>query len=206
MAQPTVTIYINNGTEATPSWTEVGSTDTIYFTGPDTTTTTLDPVTAPAIGAKWAEELWEGTASTHTQATTFVAPDNATQNANVLRVYFANEPTSTPPELTAWDDNTHSTTAVEMLAGTTETSSTSFLKAAETTGAAPAQNWATYTTATSGGASINALKGTDNYIVCSSVASANTEKTFAIACVVPSDATSGTTGHTPVLTVRYTYT
>jgi hypothetical protein len=205
MAAPTVTIYLNTGTEASPTWTEVTSSHTIYFTGPDTTSTSIDPVTAPVSGTKIAEELWFGSSGSYTQCTTYTGAVNT--NQNVLRVYFANNPTSTPPRLTYYDDTNHgSDPSDEIAAGTAGTGNTGWIKATETTSGAPPSNWCTATTGSSGGATTNCLDGDQRYVECASAASANTAKLFNIVCYVPSDASSGTAGHDGVLSVRYTYT
>lgn len=63
----------NNDNEATANWVQVNLQskgvntppalpNTIYATGPDTTTTNLDPVTKPETGEKFAEEYWIQTA------------------------------------------------------------------------------------------------------------------------------------------------
>jgi len=72
-AAPTVTIWYNKGTEGTPDWVQmttaakgtdmaIGVQNTIHATGPDTTTTSLDPVTKPGSGEAFADEQWIQTA------------------------------------------------------------------------------------------------------------------------------------------------
>lgn len=208
MAAPTVSWHINSGTEGVPTWTEVLATDAFYFTGPATTPTSADPVTAPASGAKLAEELWKGDASPYAngvQCTTYDGTVNT--NQNLMRVYFADNPTSTPPELHAWDANDHTSADKEILAGTVSTNNTSYIKAIETTDGAPGPGWCNETTANtpaSGGAT--GLRGDDGYITCSSAAIANSEKLFNLVCYVCAETGAGLTGHDPVLTVKYTYT
>jgi hypothetical protein len=178
---------------------------TIYFTGPDTTSTSIDPVTAPVSGTKIAEELWFGTTGSYMQCTTYTGTVNT--NQNVLRVYFANNPTSTPPRLTYYDSTAHESDPTDEIAtGTAGTSNTGWIKAKETTDGSPGSGWCTATTGTSGGATTNCLDGDQRYVECASAASANTAKLFNIVCYVPSDASSGTAGHDGVLSIRYTYT
>ena len=143
------------------------------------------------------------------QVLSYHLPTDATQRGKVLKITNT-EALSTAPKLEAWDDNSHSTTAKEILAGTTGTGNTSFIKAynsgTEASNTAPSQNWCTNTTATGGSANPNALKGTTNYVTADSTPGASGNTTWAIACCIPSDASAGETGHTGVLTYEYTYT
>jgi len=144
---------------------------------------------------------------TITQCTTYDGTLNT--NQNVLRIYFANYGTSTAPILTAWDDNNFNTTDNEVLAGTSATSNTSWIKAVETTSGAPGASWTGSTVSLANGSNPvggpNCLKGNTYYVPCASTASANSAKLFNIVWYVPSDASAGTTGHSCVLTIRYCY-
>ena len=207
MAAPTVTFRINTGTEGTPTWTTITSGKALYWTGPDTTASVKDPVQAPETGNKVAEEMWVGDYPTYAsgvQCTTYDGTVNT--NQNVLSIYFATNPTSTAPKLTAWDTSAHSTIVKEALAGTSGSSNTSLIKAVETTAGAPGASWCTITTESAGGASTNALAGNDHYVQCASAATADSAKIFNIVLWIPSDIGAGTTGHDPVLTCQYTYT
>lgn len=203
MPAPTVTIYLNTGTEAAPVWTEVLSTHTVYFAGPNTISSVIDPVVKPSTGCKVAEQLWFGV-TTYTKCTTYDGTVNVL--INILRVLFATNPTATAPILTAYDSSTARTATKEMLAGTPGTSNKSFLKAKETTGGVPAANWATCGLGVAGSVDPNDLKGDTDYVQCASAAAAGADKKFNIVCFVPSDAGTGTTGHDPVISVKYTYT
>jgi hypothetical protein len=68
-AAPVPVFAYNSGTEGTPVWVAMtagvkgtpmamGVKNTIHATGPGTTTSSLDPVTKPGSGEKWAEESW----------------------------------------------------------------------------------------------------------------------------------------------------
>lgn len=142
----------------------------------------------------------------YTQAALYDGSVNT--NQNVIRFNFASYATSTAPILTAYDDDNFDTNANEILAGTTATSSTSFIKAIETTGGAPGAAWCTATTDdaanTAGGP--NGLKGTDRYVPCTSVAAAGGNKLFNIVCYCPADVSPGTSSHEFVLVLKYTYT
>jgi hypothetical protein len=212
MAAPTVHFYINVNTEASPTWTEIVTSDVIKPTGPDTTASpeSYDPVTAPGSGCKIAEELWIDDASAASapwafQCATYDGTINTAQN--VFRIFFETNPTSTAPILTAYDTSAHAADpAKEICTGTTTTGSTGFLKAIETTGGQPGASWATCGTASAGASTTNCLDGDQRYVQCAAAASANTQKLFNLVCYVPDDAGAGTTGHDPVVTCKYTYT
>ena len=207
MTAPTVTFWINTGTDLAPAWQEVTASMAFYFGGPATTGSALDPVTAPAIGVKVAEQLWGATYPGYGSGVQAALYDGTVNlNQNVMSIFFANNPTTTPPILTAWDDTSHSTVIQEMLAGTSETGNTSWLKAIETTAGAPIAPWCDEATAYAGANSPNALCGDTNYVQCASAAIANERKIFNFVCFVPATAAPGTTGHTPQLTCKYTYT
>lgn len=67
---PTVIFEVNtNNSEGSPTWTQVNLQskgnaalpplpNTVYATGPDSTVSSLDPVTKPETGVKFAEEYW----------------------------------------------------------------------------------------------------------------------------------------------------
>lgn len=143
------------------------------------------------------------------QVLSYHVPTESTQRGKALKITNSTA-LSTAPKLEAWDDNSHSTTAKEILAGTTGTGNTSFIKAynsgTEASNTPPSQNWCANNTATAGSANPNALKGTTNYVTANSTPGANGDTTWALACCIPSDASAGETGHTGVLTYEYTYT
>ena len=206
MAAPIVTILYNDATEGAPNWVDIGVGDTIYFTGPDSTVASIDPVTAPVTGTKIAEELWIGASGTYAECDT-VYDGTVNENQYVLQVYFEDNPTSTAPILTYYDSSAHGADpADEIAAGTADTSNTGWIKAIETTGGAPGAAWCAEDTATAGADDVNCLDGDQRYVQCAAVALADTAKYFNIVCYCPSDATAGTVGHDGVLSVRYTYT
>lgn len=205
-SNPDVVWYLNIGDEDSPTWQEVGANHYFYFTGPDTTTK-KDDLTPPTFyNYKWAEELWiaESGFNNPTQCKAFVAPDNITQNANVLRISFNNYSTSSTPILTAYDNSSQSSVSDQIFTGGNGTISTPWLKAIETTGnSQPSQNWITGTDATSNSSVANALSSTTYAVTCATTASANSSKGFALACALPSDATTDT--HSWAFSIRYTY-
>jgi len=72
---PSVTLeYNSSNSETTPNWvglnmqskgvsTPPAYPNTVFATGPDSTTTSIDPVTKPDTGEKFAEEYWVQTAA-----------------------------------------------------------------------------------------------------------------------------------------------
>jgi len=206
MAAPEVLWYVNIGDEDSPTWQEVGASHYFYFTGPDTTTK-RDSITPPTFfNFRWADELWiaESSFNNPTRCKSFMAPDNVSQNANVLRISFNTNPTTSAPVLTAYDNSSQSSVSDQMFTGGNGTVSTPWLKAIETTGnAQPSQNWILGTDATSNASTANALSSTTNAVTCATTASANSSKGFALACAIPSDAVGGT--HSWAFSVRYEY-
>lgn len=206
---PTILWEFNKGTEGSASWSGIASTDWFYFAGGDTTSAALDAIDPPTtVNYTWAPELWIGDQTTYgngSECTTYDHPSEASPNANVMRITFQNEATSTAPKLTAWDTTAHTTVANEILAGTTHTGGESWLKARETTDGAPAQNWCNNSTAVANPTITNALEGNEHYVTCAAAAASNGTKLFNLACAIPSDATAGGTGHTWVYTLKYTY-
>jgi hypothetical protein len=69
---PTVTVKYNSANNETPTWVTLNTQTkgvstppslpyTVYATGPDTTVSSLDPVTKPETGEAFAEEYWSRT-------------------------------------------------------------------------------------------------------------------------------------------------
>jgi len=212
MAAPTLHFYFNVNTEGSPTWTEILAADIIKPTGPDTNATTevYDPVTAPGSGCKIAEELWVDDDSAGSAPFAFqnTAYDGTTADLqNIFRIFFATNATSTAPILTAYDTSAHAADpSKEICTGTTTSNSAGWIKATETTGASSGAAWTTCGTTSAGSADPNCLDGDQRYVTCAAAATADSQKLFNIVIYVPDDAGSGTTGHDPVLTCKYTYT
>ena len=190
MAEPVVTLYINTNTEGAPSWTEVKAKESIFFGNSNSSSGLIDKLTVPRTGILESSEVWKSSKlyyTSGTQCTTFVVPSVVGQNQNVFRILFADNATTNPPRVKAWDDSGFSTTVKPLFAGTAASTNTSLLKAIETTGGAPAQNWCTINTVNAGGNTVNALKGSTNYLEFAALAGANTSKLFTMAMYVPSD-------------------
>lgn len=200
MAQPILSWYLNIGDDDTPVWQEVTDSLYFYFTGPDTTTK-QDQLTPPTFtNYKWAEELWiaESGFNNPSQCKIFVPPTSKEQSANVLKVMFSNDSTSSAPVLTAYDNSSQDSTDEQMFSGVP------WLKAKETTGdCQPAQNWIGLTDYTSNATTSNALSSTEYAVTCEGLAEANDSKSFALACSLPSDAT--TVSHSWAFSISYDY-
>jgi len=214
MPSPTLIWYYNTGTEGTPTWSSTISTSqAFYFTGPDTTASVLDPVTAPSSGTKFPEEMWVAdypTFGTGTQVSLYEQAISTAVNTNVFAIQFNTNPTSTAPKLTSWDTTAHTTTAKELLNGTASTTGHSLLRGVITssnvTPAAGAGTlpgtWGTQTTTTT----TYQLQGDARFQTASASITAGNQIRFVLSCFVPSDIAAGTTGHDPVLTCKFTFT
>jgi len=144
--------------------------------------------------------------ATYTQVTTYEQDISTAVNTNVGAIQFSEAITG--GRLTAWDDSNHNSTNKEILAGTTGTSNNSWLRAgitaenvspSEGAGSLPS-GWKTQTVTDT----TFQLKG-DTYYQTFGAISAGNQVRFVITCFIPYDTSSGTAGHNPVLTVRYTY-
>jgi len=145
--------------------------------------------------------------ATYAQVVTYQQDISTATNTNVLAIQFSQAITG--GRLTAWDTTAHSTVAKEILAGTTEMGANSWLRAGVTaTNVAPtagAGTMPTGWTAQTKTTTTFQLKG-DTYYVSFGAVGAGNQARFVVTCYVPYDSGSGTTGHDPVYTCRYTYT
>ena len=180
-------------------------------------------VTLPSSGNAWGPELWLEDLSTTDQllVDTDEQPDASPPKAMTFELSSNAVSYATAPRISAWDDNSHTTTAEEVFAGSTGHTSP-FLKArGQTVNSAPPQWWgeasdaALHTLDASGaivcgnatGNEENAvLEGDTNYLYASTVDINGTPQYFALALSVPDDATTGVDAIDIVLTIRYTYT
>ena len=217
MAEPTITWTIYN----TATWYDIGGGDTIKFTGPDTVAdTSWDEVTRPASGYKVADELWLDAASDRisTQyegggaAGVYTAAPAWTLNNDdymAIEVTVANE--TSAGNLTAWDTSGHSTTAKEILAGTTNMAH-SWLRAEFTQ-----NNVAIDTAPDNADDSVGykaqtdvlttyQLQGSTYSQDAAGACTAGNANYFMMHCFVPNDAVASTTCHEPVVTYTYYWT
>lgn len=221
MAAPTILIKLNTGTEGSPTWTTVGASDTITFTGSGSSDTDLRPVPRPAGANKVhiANQLWVDT-GTDLQCTVYEGggdevADYVTDifptdlvNTNYIAIQADTNPESQAGELEAWDDESYNTTAKEMLAGTTENSGHSSLRAAETgSNVTPASGAGTipgaYETQTAETTTYQ-LQGSTRSITFSSILSAGNQNRIICHNYTCADSTAGQ--ETIELTYKFYYT
>lgn len=91
---------------------------------------------------------------------------NSSIARNVLKVTFS-QATSDYPKLEAWDDFNTNSTLHEIFTGTTENGDIPMLSGVGTTDGAPISNWKPAAPSV-GGATINRLLGSTNYVILSS--------------------------------------
>lgn len=223
MAEPTIAIQINEGSEGTPAWATVDTA--LRWTGPDASAGSLgDPHLAPIGDADEVffdnaaspndGELWHD-AATDVQVT--IAGRNT--NQNILRILEtgASDGTVDPPELTAYDDASdgvaRTAPTVWLLAGTAGSNSISTVRAVETTTAAgSAGGWVAQvhdespqTTGTAVAADGFPLAGNavGSKVVTALFLAASGNKTFQLAACLPHDSTAGQTAF--IYQCQYTY-
>ena len=218
MAEPAITLQINEGSEGTPTWTPIDTA--IRWVGEDAVAGTLtDPHPAPVgdadevffddAAAPNSGELWHDTTA---DLKITVVGRNA--NRNGLRANnSAADPTADAPEFSAYDDATdagnRTNPTVWVLVGTAGSSNISQIRAVETTladVAVPGAGWTgqVHDTAPGGGTSGEALDGdqTGEKEVCVTVLAVSANKTFNLAACLPHDAAAGLT----TFSYAFTYT
>ena len=142
MAEPTITMEYNDGSDAVPSWTTIAGGEVITFTGPGSSDGDLKPITAPIAGVRVADELWidKGTDAEVSlydgggQEVGDFVTDVFTINpaiTNIFAILASTNSESSAGILRAWDDTNYNTTALESLTGTTNMVE-SFWRACET--------------------------------------------------------------------------
>ena len=216
MAEPTIVLQLNEGSEGTPSWAAIDTaarwvgpaaadgalTDPFPAGVTDGDDAFFDNAAAPNDG-----ELWNEKAATDVQIT--VAGRNT--NVNVLRALETGgtDATADPPELTAYDDATDAANrtnpTVAVLAGTAGSSTISFIRAIETTGGAPGGGWTgqVHDTAPAAGFALDGNKSGEK-VTCASALAASGNKTFNLAACAPHDSPTGVTSF--VYALQYTWT
>ena len=214
MAEPTIVLQLNEGSEGTPTWVTIVTA--ARWTGPDASAGSLgDPFPAPVLDGDEAfcddaaapndGELWHDNA-------TDIQVDEAGRNTdrNILRVLETggSDATSDPPEFTAYDDaadaGNRTDPTVWLLAGTAGSSNISLIRAGETTSGAVGGDWATqvHDAAPTGGSALDGNKSGEKEVTAA-VLAASGNKTFNLAFAAPHDATAGLTSF--VYALQYTY-
>jgi hypothetical protein len=209
MAEPTINLQANEGTEATPSWVNIDTA--VRWTG---NAGVGDAFPAPISGASWFDdatapddgEFWHDTT---TDAKLEEAGRNTNQNVIRALESGASDGTADPPEFTAYDDATdagnRTAPTIWILIGTTTSGDVSIIRGVETTGGAPGSDWQNqpYASTPSEG---NCLEGDVDKVTCSSVLAASGNKLFNVAAHCPDDPDSGNLYQTFVYCLQYTYT
>lgn len=216
MAEPTIALELNEGSEGTPTWAAIDTA--ARWVGPDAADGALtDPFPAGVVDADDAffdnaaapndGELWNEKAGVDTHIT--VAGRNT--NVNVMRALETGgtDGTADPPELTAYDDATDAANrtnpTVAVLAGTAGSSNISFIRAVETTPGAPGAGWTgqVHDVAPSEGSALDGDQAGEKE-VCASALAASGNKTFGLAACAPHDSPTGLS--TFVYALQYTFT
>jgi hypothetical protein len=210
MAEPTIVMQINDGTEGTANWVTIDTA--VRWTGPggvgdafaapigDADNAFFDNAASPNDGEFWHD--------TTTDAQVTVAGRNTNQNVMRVLETGASWGTSDPPEFTAYDDATdagnRTNPSVWVLVGTSGTSNVSCMRAVETTGGAPGAGWTgqTHASAPTEGKPLDGNQ-TNEKVVCASALAASGNKTFNVAACAPHDSTAGLTNF--VYCLQYTY-
>lgn len=216
MAEPTLSFGFSHDSASDTPWGYTGSgskningwrgitpgTDLIVFTGGGI----LGTLSTPTVASGTRDATIRPSVTSYIIPQTYVEQDVmyiaqwAGQNENryVMGVYVDGTATS-DVYLEAWDDNSFSTTSLELLTGTTNSSNNSFVNAIRTTSASPGASW------TGGDAAGAYLRGTD-YRVALANSSTVTDSAlyYNIFIELPTDCS---TFHVfPVLAFRYLYT
>ena len=131
--------------------------------------------------------------------------------ANAFRAVFNVADHSDLPQLTAWDNEQMTTTAIECLAGTVLNLGKSMVCARSTNdgNAAAVLGWATALAQSAGGAVANRLRGAQSYVLLGTtppVAPYPVHRTFQFAFAVEADSTPGSIGYQPAIAVKVFYT
>ncbi len=221
MAAPTISIRLNTGSEASPTWTEITSGDSIVFTGSGSSDGDLKPIPRPVGSNKVriADELWANR-GTDVECTIYDAggqevtdytldmfPSNPTVT-NIIAIQADTNPESQAGELEAWDDTGYDSTTKEILAGTTNLGAHSQLRAAETasnvtTGAGAGSLAAGYQSQPADGTTYQ-LQGSTRKITFTTALTAGNQNRIASHLFVVDDSTAGS--ETVELTYKYYYT
>lgn len=211
MAEPTIVLKVNHGTEGTPTWTAIDTA--IRWVGPDASDGDLtDAFPAPVGDGDDAffdnaaspnnGELWHETTGTDVHID--MAGRNSNQNTLQADETGDSFGTADPPEFTAYDDATdgqnRTDPTVWLLVGTSGSSNVSVIRAIETTAAGGPTAWQNQTHTTS----TYELFGDTAKVTCASALAASGTKEFQLAACAPHDSTAGIENF--VYQIQYTYT
>jgi hypothetical protein len=215
MAEPTIVLKLNEGSEGTPTWVEIDTA--ARWVGPDAADGALtDPFPAPIgdgddaffdnVASPNDGELWNEKTGVDTHCT--LAGRNTNENVLQALETGASDGTSDAPEFTAYDDasdgQARTNPSVWLMVGTSGTSNISCLRAGETTAGAVGGDWTTqvHDSAPSAGNPLDGNQANEK-VTCASALAASGEKLFNLAACAPHDSTSGLTAF--VYQIQYTY-
>jgi len=218
MAAPNLKFLFNVGTESIPVWREILTTQSYYFTGEGSSSSSQKSIIAPSTEYKVADEVWIANTSTYEDAEQASSYENDLANSvntNVFAIQFDDYPTVLPPEITMWDSSTYDSTNKQCLGGSTPEQSEYMQSNSWFRGCITASNvvdsasvgtfptgWKTQLKDTT----TFQLKGDTYKLTADSSIDAGSQVRFLMTQFVPTDANPGTTGHDPVLTVRVHHT
>jgi len=212
MTAPSISVYINlEDSDVSPNWINL-DTLSLYWCRTGTSASTLVPMPRRVYN-QWIDELWvaETPYANGQKVSSYHTPADSVQRAKVLKVSLDSGTLSDVIDLTAFDDETHSSTDAEVF-GTPASDNTSWIKAIPTGGSlgsetlsVPSPGWCTFNTSNSVAPGIaNELNGDSRYVYDTLIPDVGQEIYFALAHLIPYDASAG--WHTIVLTVRYKWT
>jgi hypothetical protein len=220
MAAPDIKFKFNSSTEASPTWTDIGLTDKITFTGAGSSAGDLKPIPRPTTNkVRIADEVWidttvdveitqyDGGGQEVNSFTTDIFPTDPT-NTNVFAIQADTNPEAQPGELELWDDTNFNTTAKETIAGTTNLGAHSQVRAAQTgSNVTPASGAGTmpgtYQSQTAQ-TTTHQLKGNTEKIVFTTALAAGNQNRFVLHLFVVDDSGAGL--DTVELTYRFFFT
>ena len=220
-------MWLNNSDNDTPDWVEIVSgSSTLTFAGGDAASGSLTPVTAPADGYYMvANTLWiddttdsecpryEGGGVSGTYGGAGALSGSLTNTGDYIAIHASGAAESSAGTLTFWDDNTHTTTAYEILTDPnwSGTANTCWLRMCMT------RENVTFATDSTGSTIPSAYenqkddtttyqyKGSSGLLFGSALSDGNTNR-IAMHAFVPHNGGAGTSGHTPILSYKYYYT
>ena len=214
MAEPTIVIEFNDGTEASPTWSTI--TTALRWVGPDASDGDLtDPFPAGVIDSD--DRFFDDIASpddgefwhdSGTDVKSVVAGRSLEVNCIRVLETGGSDPTADPPVFTAFDDasdaGNRTNPTVAVLAGTAGSSNISFIRAVETTGGAPAGGWGSQVHASAPSIG-EALDGDQSgqRVDCAGVLALSGNKPFQLAACAPHDSPTGLTAF--VYALLYTF-
>jgi hypothetical protein len=149
MAQPTVNLYFNSAQtnwEVTPAWAQVGA-QTVVWCGSGGSAS-MQQAAIPnkqrpvALPCSIVDEMWVGVSGSYTRVRGYTGVVN--YNANVLSLTWSSA-IATAPRFTAYDAAARTTTSAMLSGNSTDTGSTSYIKACWSYGLDAGDPWASLT-------------------------------------------------------------